>query len=109
MRTAQRSIVGHHGAKFLGPNSPHIYFSIFSHLPVPNLEKAQPLRSLLAAGIPLAFGSDAPTSLEKAMQWRLTLQKRGPHETIVTIDDKVNSHSILSNLCFPRVSVPSGD
>jgi hypothetical protein len=46
-------------------------------------------------------------SLEKAMKRRLTPQKRGPDEKIVRTEDKVNSHSILSNLCFPKVPVPS--
>jgi hypothetical protein len=48
-------------------------------------------------------------SLEKATQRRLTLQKRGPHEKSLRIEDKVNSHSILSNLCPPKVPVPSDD
>ena len=38
------------------------------------------------------------------MKRRLTLQKRGPHEKIATIEDKVNSHSILSKLRFPKYS-----
>jgi hypothetical protein len=46
-------------------------------------------------------------SLEKAMQRRLTLKKRGLHENSLRIEDNVNSHSIVSNLCFLKVPVPS--
>ena len=47
--------------------------------------------------------------LEKAVRRRLTLQKRGPRKKSLRIEDKVNSHSIFSKLCFPKVPVPSDD
>jgi len=47
-------------------------------------------------------------SLEKAMQRRLTLQKRGSKKSL-RIEDKGNSHSIFSNLSFPKVPVPPDD
>ena len=48
-------------------------------------------------------------SLEKAMQRRLTLQKHGPAKKSLRIEDNGNSHSILSNLSFPKVPVPPDD
>jgi hypothetical protein len=40
--------------------------------------------------------------LEETTQRWLTLQKRGPHETIVINRRQVNSRSTLSNLCFTK-------
>jgi hypothetical protein len=43
------------------------------------------------------------------MERRLKLQKRGPHEKSLWIEYTVNSHSIFSKLCFPKVPVPPDD
>jgi hypothetical protein len=53
---------------------------------------------LILDGIPETFGLDA----------ELAYSVRG-HQSAMRIGDKVNSHSILSNLCFPKVPVPSDD
>ena len=45
--------------------------------------------------------------LEKATERRLTLQSEDPTKKSLRIEDKVNSRSILSNSCFPKVPVPS--